>query len=151
MVGGPFMSADMYRRFFKSHHTQLNAYVHTHTPMKTLLHSCGSIVSLLPDLIEAGFDIVNPVQTNCRDMEPERLKAEFGDAITFWGGGCDTARVLGQASPADVRQHVLNRLEIFAPGGGFVFNTIHNILPEVPAENVLAAFDAVAEFNGIRD
>lgn len=150
MIGGPFMSVDMYRRFFKPHHTRLNHYVHSHTPMKTFLHSCGSIYSLLPDLIDAGFDIINPVQTNCRGMEPERLKAEFGTAITFWGGGCDTASVLGQENPAQVSQHVLNRLEIFAPGGGFVFNTIHNILPEVPAENVLAAFDAVAAFNGVQ-
>ncbi|MCF7973458.1 MAG: methyltransferase [Phycisphaerae bacterium] len=150
MMGGAFMSRDMYCQFFKAHHAQLNRYVHTHTPMKTFLHSCGSIYSLLPDLIDAGFDIINPVQTNCRDMEPARLKAEFGEAITFWGGGCDTARVLGQGTPADVRQHVLDRLEIFAPGGGFVFNTIHNILPEVPAENIRAAFDAVAEFNGVQ-
>jgi uroporphyrinogen decarboxylase len=150
MMGGAFMSRDMYGRFFKAHHTRLNQYVHTHTSMKTFLHSCGSIYSLLPDMIDAGFDIINPVQTNCRDMDPARLKAEFGQAITFWGGGCDTARVLGQGTPSDVRQHVLDRLEIFAPGGGFVFNTIHNILPEVPAENVLAAFDAVAEFNGVQ-
>ena len=81
-------------------------------------------------------------------MEPERLKREFGRDITFWGGGCDTRHVLNRATPEGVRSHVLERLEVFAPGGGFVFNTVHNILPEVPPENVMAMFDAIAEFNG---
>ncbi len=104
----------------------------------------------MPDLIEAGYDIINPIQTNCVEMEPEKLKAEFGDQITFWGGGCDTASVLNKATPDEVRKHVLQRCEIFAPGGGFIFNTIHNILPEVPAENTLAVFDEVREFNNRR-
>jgi uroporphyrinogen decarboxylase len=147
MKGGPFMPPEMYRQLFKPRHTKLNAYVHKHTPMKTFLHSCGSIYMLLPDLIEAGVDIINPVQTNCRDMEPGRLKKEFGRDITFWGGGCDTASVLNYAEPGEVRKHVLKRLEILSPGGGFVFNTIHNILPEVPPENITAMFDAVKEFN----
>jgi uroporphyrinogen decarboxylase len=119
--------------------------------MKTFLHSCGSIYRLLPDLIEAGYDIINPVQTNCVEMDPITLKREFGADITFWGGGCDTAAVLNKATPEEVRRHVLERCAIFAPGGGFVFNTIHNILPEVPPENVLAAFRAVTEFNGMSD
>ncbi len=147
MKGGPFMPPETYRQLFKPRHTKLNTYVHKHTPMKTFLHSCGSIYMLLPDLIEAGVDIINPVQTNCRDMEPGRLKKEFGRDITFWGGGCDTASVLNFAEPGGVRKHVLERLEIFAPGGGFVFNTVHNILPEVPPENIVAMFDAVKEFN----
>lgn len=146
--GGPFMSPAMYRRFFKPRHTQLCAYVHRHSRMKTFLHSCGSIHALLPDLIEAGFDVINPVQTNCRDMEPERLKREFGRDICFWGGGCDTRHVLPTATPTEVRRHVLRQLEVFAPGGGFVFNTVHNILPEVPPGNIAAMYAAVAEFNG---
>jgi len=81
-------------------------------------------------------------------MEPERLKCEFGRDITFWGGGCDTRRVLNLGTPAEVRAHVLERLDIFAPGGGFVFSTVHNILPEVPPENIIAAFDAIKEFEG---
>lgn len=149
MIGGPFMSPQTYRALFKPHHARLNAYVHQHTSMKTLLHSCGSIYALLPDLIEAGYDVVNPVQTNCKDMDPARLKREFGNDITFWGGGCDTASVLGRADPDEVRRHVRERLEIFAPGGGFVFNTIHNILPEVPPENVAALFEAIRQFNGM--
>jgi uroporphyrinogen decarboxylase len=146
--GGPFMRPDIYRRFFKPRHTQLCQYVHTHTPMKTFLHSCGSIYELLPDLIEAGFDVINPVQTNCRDMEPDRLQREFGRDITFWGGGCDTREVLNRAEPEQVAAHVLGRMEVFAPGGGFVFSAIHNILPDVPPENILAMFAAIRQFNG---
>lgn len=148
MDSGPFMSPDLYRRLFKPRHAQLCDTVHRHSRMKTYLHSCGSISALLPDLIEAGYEVINPVQTNCADMEPERLKREFGKDICFWGGGCDTRTVLNRATPEEVRRHVLKRLEIFAPGGGFVFNSIHNILPEVPPENIVAMFDAVREFHG---
>jgi uroporphyrinogen decarboxylase len=143
---GPFMSPAMYRRFFKPRHAQLNAYVHRHSSMKTFLHSCGSIRALLPDLIEAGFDVINPVQTNCRGMEPEGLKADFGRDICFWGGGCDTKSVLPRGTPAEVKDHVRRRLEIFMPGGGFVFNTVHNILPDVPPQNIVAMYEAVQEF-----
>ena len=145
---GPFMAPATYRRFFKAHHTRLCAYVHRHSRMKTFLHSCGSIHALLPDLIDAGFDVINPVQTACRDMDPARLKAEFGKDITFWGGGADTRATLNHGSVAEVRHDVLERLKIFAPGGGFVFNTIHNILPDVPPENIVAMFDAIEEYNG---
>jgi uroporphyrinogen decarboxylase len=115
--------------------------------MKTFLHSCGSIYRIMPDLIEAGYDVINPVQTNCAEMDPQTLKNEFGENITFWGGGCDTASILNKATPEEVREHVLERCRIFSPNGGFIFNTIHNILPEVPPENVIAAFGAVKEFN----
>jgi len=145
---GPFMSPDLYRRFFKPRHAQLCEYVQQNSHMKTFLHSCGSIYKLLPDLIEAGYDIINPVQTSSRDMEPEKLKREFGKDICFWGGGCDTRSVLNRGTPGEVRRHVLERLEIFAPGGGFVFNTVHNILPEVPPENIVAMYEAIEVFNG---
>lgn len=148
MNGGAFMSRDLYRRFFKPRHAQLCGYVRKHSRMKTFLHSCGSIRSLLPDLIEAGFDVINPVQTNCLGMEPDQLKQDFGRDICFWGGGCDTQRVLNSATPTEVKRHVLDRLEIFAPGGGFVFNTVHNILPDVPPENIVAMFDAIDAFAG---
>lgn len=144
---GPFMAPETYRKLFKPRHTILCNYVKKHSQMHTFLHSCGSIYKLLPDLIEAGFEIINPVQINARDMEPERLKREFGQAITFWGGGADTRHVLNHATPAEVKEHVRRLLEIFAPGGGFVFNTVHNILPDVPPENIVAMFEAVAEFN----
>lgn len=114
--------------------------------MKTFLHSCGGIRPLIPDLIEAGYDILNPVQTNAKGMDPRELKKDFGSDITFWGGGCDTRTVLNKGTPEEVRAHVLERVEIFAPGGGFVFNPIHNILPEVRPENILAMFNAVKEF-----
>jgi uroporphyrinogen decarboxylase len=146
--GGPFMSPATYRRFFKPRHAQLCDYVHRHSRMKTFLHCCGSISALLPDLIEAGYDVINPVQTSCRHMEPERLKADFGRDICFWGGGCDTKAILNQGTPAEVRDHVRRRLDIFMPGGGFVFNTVHNILPEVPPANVVAMFEAVREYRG---
>ncbi|MCX6879996.1 MAG: methyltransferase [Verrucomicrobia bacterium] len=144
---GPFMAPATYRRFFKAHHTRLCDYVHRHSGMKTFLHSCGSIHALLPDLIEAGFEVINPVQTACRDMQPARLKGEFGRDVTFWGGGVDTRAILNHGSVAEVRRDVLERLRIFAPGGGFVCNPIHNILPDVPPANIVAMFDAIEEYN----
>ena len=144
--GGPFMSPNTYRQLFKPRHTMLCDYVHKHSKMKTFLHSCGSIRVLLPDLIEAGYDIINPVQTSCLGMEPEGLKRDFGKDICFWGGGCDTKRVLPQGTPAEVKDDVKRRLEILMPGGGFVFNTVHNILPDVPPQNITAMFEAIEEF-----
>jgi uroporphyrinogen decarboxylase len=145
---GPFMAPATYRELFKPRHMQLCDYVHKHSGMKTFLHSCGSIYSLLPDLIECGFDVINPVQTACYQMEPERLKAEFGKDITFWGGGADTRKTLNHGTPQEVKDDVRRRMDILAPGGGFVFNTIHNILADVPPENVVAMFEAVAEYGG---
>lgn len=147
MDTGPFMSPDIYRKLFKPRHTLLCDYVKKHSQMHTFLHSCGSIYKLLPDLIEAGYDIINPVQINVRDMEPDRLKKEFGRDITFWGGGADTRHVLNHAQPSEVKEHVKRLLDIFSPGGGFVFNTVHNVLPDVPPENVVAMFEAIDEFN----
>ena len=144
---GPFMSPEMYRRLFKPRHAILCRYVHEHSRMHTFLHSCGSIYRLLPDLIEAGFEVINPVQTNTRDMEPERLKKEFGEDVTFWGGGCDTRSVLNRATPAQVKAHVKRNLDILALGGGFVFTAVHNILPDVPPGNIVAMFEAVEEYN----
>lgn len=148
MDSGPFMSPDTYRSLFKPHHRRMVEYVKKNSSMKTFLHCCGSIYMLLPDLIEVGFDVINPVQTNCVDMEPDRLKRQFGQDICFWGGGCDTRTVLNRATPAEVRDHVRERLDIFMPGGGFVFNTVHNILPDVPPENIVAMYETVAEYQG---
>jgi len=146
--GGPFMSPTVYRQLFKPRHAMLCDYVHRHSGMKTFLHSCGSIRALMPDLIEAGYDVINPVQTNCRGMDPEGLKADFGKDICFWGGGCDTRHVLPEGTPQNVKDHVKRRLDVFMPGGGFVFNTIHNILPEVPPQNIVAMYEAVEEYAG---
>jgi uroporphyrinogen decarboxylase len=148
MTTGPFMDIETYRLLFKPHHKRLCDFVKKNSNMKIMLHSCGSIYQYIPDLIECGYDILNPVQTNCLDMEPQKLKNEFGNEITFWGGGIDTASVLNNATPEAVRKHVLNRCEIFSKGGGFVFNTVHNIMPDVPPENIIAMFSAVKEFNG---
>lgn len=143
MNTGPLISPQMYRRFFKPRHTILCNYIKKHSTMHTFLHSCGSIYRLIPDLIEAGFEILNPVQTNAREMQPDRLKKEFGTKVTFWGGGADTRSVINFGTPQQVRDHVKTNIEILAPGGGFVFNTIHNILPDVPPENIIAMFEAV--------
>lgn len=148
MVQGPLISPEIYRRFFRPRHKLLCDYVKRHTDAFTLLHSCGSIYELIPDLIEAGFDCINPVQTNCRDMDPARLKRQFGRDLVFWGGGCDTRTVLNNARARDVKDHVRRNLDIFAPGGGFVFCTVHNILPEVPPDNIVAMFEALEEFTG---
>lgn len=145
---GPFMAPDTYRTLFKPRHTILCNYVKEHSQMHTFLHSCGSIYRLLPDLIDAGFEVINPVQITSRDMDPQRLKSEFGQHLTFWGGGADTRHTLNRGTPEQVKAHVLGLLEIFAPGGGYVFNTVHNIMPDVPPENIVAMYEAVAEFNG---
>ena len=146
MDRGPLMSPETYRTLFKPRQAILNAYVHQHSPMKTFLHSCGSIYKLLPDLIEAGYDIINPVQISAKDMEPERLKRDFGADITFWGGGADTRRVLPRGTPEEVKDHVRHNIETFAPGGGFVFVPAHNMLPDIPPQNIVAMFEAVDEY-----
>ena len=130
----------------RPHYARLCAWVHAHTRWKTFLHSCGSVYHLIPHFIEAGVDILNPVQTSAANMDPARLKREFGDRLCFWGGGCDTQRVLPTGSPEQVRAHVRERMDAFAPGGGFVFTQVHNIQGNVAPENVVAMFDAAYEF-----
>lgn len=148
MDTGPMIGPDVYRELFKPRHQQLCEYVHKNSSMKTFLHSCGSIYTLMPDLIDAGYDIINPVQTTSNGMDPIILKKEFGKDITFWGGGCNTRSVLNHGKPEDVRENVLRNLHIFSPGGGFVFNQEHNIMPDVPPENIIAMYNAISEFNG---
>lgn len=150
MKTGPFMDLDTFRRIFKPRYKILCDYVKKHSNMKIFLHSCGSVKQYIPDLIEVGFDILNPVQTNSRDMDPENLKREFGHDIVFWGGGVDTGSVINRGTPEEIRKDVLRRCEIFSKDGGFVFAPIHNILSEVPPRNVVAVYDAVKEFNGGR-
>lgn len=143
MNTGMFMFREKYQTLFKPYHTQLNEYVHTHSGMKTLLHSCGSLYPIIPDLIDAGYDILNPVQTSAYQMDAQVLKREFGRDITFWGGGCNTRTVLNQSTPAEVYDYCRRMIEIFNQDGGFVFNQEHNILPDVPPENILAMYRAV--------
>lgn len=145
MDTGMFMSREKYQTLFKPYHTKLNEYVHTHSKMKTLLHSCGSVYPIIPDLIEAGYDVLNPVQTTAYQMDPEVLKREFGKDITFWGGGCNTRTILNHAEPKEVYEYTRRMIDIFNRDGGFVFNQEHNIMPDVPAKNILAMYQAVAD------
>jgi uroporphyrinogen decarboxylase len=112
-----------------------------------MLHCCGGVRELLPGLIDAGLDAINPVQISCAGMDAAGLKRDFGSRLCFWGGGCDTQRVLPRGTPGEVRRHVLEQCRILAPGGGFVFQQVHNVMANVPPENLVAMFDAVAEFN----
>jgi hypothetical protein len=142
---GPFISPAAYRKLYQPFHRQVNDWVHTHTPWKTFIHSCGSVLALLPDIVEAGFDILNPVQCSAAGMDPAVLKEKFGGRLTFWGGGVDTQKTLPFGTPDEIRRQVRERVEIFGRGGGFVFNTVHNVQAGVPAENLVALYEAVRE------
>ena len=144
---GPLISPDMYREFYKPFHKRINDWIHKNTSWKTFYHTCGSIVPILDDLIEAGVDILNPVQTSAKDMDPKMLKERYGDKLIFWGGGVDTQGTLPFGTPEEVRKEVNERCQIFGKDGGFVFNTIHNIQSKVPIENLMAMFETVKEFN----
>jgi uroporphyrinogen decarboxylase len=143
MQGGPQISPRMYREFFKPRHATMWQRAKQLANVKVMLHSCGSIRALLGDLIEAGLDAVNPVQVSCAGMDAAALKAEFGERITFWGGGCDTHRVLSQGTPEDIRRHVRQQTAILNRNGGFVFQQVHNVLANVPPASVIAMLDAV--------
>jgi len=145
---GTFCSLDTYRELWKPHYTKINNWIHKNTNWKTFKHCCGAMQSFMPDLIESGFDIMNPVQLSAKGMNATELKNEFGKDITFWGGGVDTQKTLPFGTPADVRTEVLERCEIFARDGGFIFNAIHNVQAKTPVENIIAMIDAVKEFNG---
>jgi len=147
MQSGPQISPAMYRRLFKPRHARLWQRAKQLADVRVMLHCCGGIRPLMADLIDAGLDAINPVQTSCAGMDPRSLKADFGERICLWGGGCDTQQILPNAQPAEVRTHVLARLETLSPGGGFVFQQVHNILADVPPANIAAMFDAVGQFN----
>lgn len=138
-----FCSVATLRELYAPYYKAVNDWIHAHTPWKTFKHSCGSVERFYETFIEAGFDIINPVQCSAAGMDPEMLKRKYGSRLVFWGGGVDTQRVLPFGSAAEVREQVLRRCEIFAPGGGFVFNTIHNIQAGTPVENIVAMIDAV--------
>lgn len=140
---GPLISPEAYREYYKPFHEKLWGRAKELADVKVQLHCCGGIYELLDDLIEAGLDMVNPVQISCRGMDPRRLKEEFGDRITFWGGGCDTQRILPLSKPHEISKHVQELSSIFSPGGGFVFQQVHNILANVPPENVVAMFESI--------
>ena len=143
---GLLFGVDVYRELFKPLHTAMNRWVHENTPWKTLYHTCGSIRDLLDDFHEAGIDILNPVQISAAGMDPRSLKERYGSKFIFWGGGIDTQQVLPFETEERVRAHVREQLATFAPGGGYVFATVHNIQDKVPIGNVRAAFDEVGRF-----
>jgi len=143
MQTGPQISPAMYREFFKPRHRIMWERAKKLAEVKVKLHCCGGVRELFPDLIEAGLDAINPVQISCRGMDARELKAEFGRDIVLWGGGCDTQDILPNATPEAVRRHVQRQLEILGPGGGFVFQQVHNIQANVPPENIVAMYDSV--------
>jgi uroporphyrinogen decarboxylase len=143
---GPQVSLDMFRRFILPAYKKVYGYVKEHYPhIKLFLHSCGSIEIYINDLIEVGVDILNPVQTSAKNMDPQKLKDTYGDRITFWGGGCDTQSMLPNCTPQEIEAHVKERIAIFAPGGGYVFTPVHNIQADVPVENIIALYDAAIQ------
>ena len=143
---GPLFSPGLYRGLYKPRHHRLTDLIHRKTEAKVFLHCCGSIRWALPDLIESGMDIINPVQVSARNMETDSLKRDFGEDIVFWGGGADATKVLPFGTPRDVKEEVKRRIHDLAPGGGFVFAPIHNIQADVPPENVVALFEAAHEY-----
>ena len=145
MQTGPQMSPRMYREMFKPHHAAMWRRAKELANVKVMLHCCGGVRELLDDLIDAGLDAINPVQISCRGMDTAELKRDFGGRITFWGGGCDTQTVLSGGTPAEVRRHVQEQVRLLHPGGGFVFQQVHNIMADVPPENVVAMFAAVRD------
>jgi uroporphyrinogen decarboxylase len=145
---GPQLSPRMYRRLVKPYQQQVWQFIKARSGLPVFLHCCGGIYPLIPDLIEAGVDILNPVQISAVGMDPGRLKAEFGRDLVFWGGGCDTQHVLPNATPGQVADHVRRQIELLAPSGGFVFNQVHNIQANVPPENIVAMLDAAWEYGG---
>ncbi|HDY64718.1 MAG TPA: hypothetical protein ENH84_00595 [Phycisphaerae bacterium] len=140
----PLIGPDLYKKIIKPYWSELLALVKKYGK-KVLMHSCGAISEFIPDLIEMGVDALNPVQITADGMEPERLKREFGKDIAFWGGGISTQGALDRATPQCIRDEVKRNVEIFAPGGGFVFTQVHNIQFNVPAENIVAAYEAAYE------
>lgn len=144
---GLLISLDMYRRLIKPWHRELFQAIRRAAPhVKIFLHSCGAIRPLIPDFIELGVDILNPVQISARGMDPVELKRDFGRDIVFWGGGVDTQNVLGKATPQEVREHVWRNIEALMPGGGFVFATVHNTQANVPPQNFIAMWETLQEY-----
>ncbi len=143
---GPFCSPARFRDLFLPYQRKVNGWIHAQTGWKTFMHCCGGIEPLLPEIVEAGFDILNPVQCSAAGMDPSGLKKKFGGRLVFWGGGIDTQRTLPFGTPDEVRKEAAERIRIFSAGGGYVFNAIHNIVAGTPLDNLLALFETVRKF-----
>jgi uroporphyrinogen decarboxylase len=143
---GPLFRPDFYRRVVRPRQRKLVQYIRSRTPAKIWYHTCGACAGYIPDLLDNGIDILNPVQISAAGMDPAALKARFGDRLVFWGGAIDAQHVLPTASPETVREHVRKNLEIWKPGGGYVFNNVHNIQAGVPPQNIEALYEAAYEF-----
>jgi len=143
---GPQISPKIYREMLKSYHEEMYGYVRKHSKMFIFLHSCGSIYDLLPDLIDAGVEIINPVQISAAKMNPRNLKEKFGEELVFWGGGVDTQNILINETPENVSRHVKENICIFGKNGGFVFTQVHNIQPFTPPENIVTAYKTVLKY-----
>ena len=142
---GEIIAPELWAEMIMPHYKTLCDWVHQSTKTKTFLHASGSIYNLLPHMVEAGVDIINPVQISAARMEPTRLKREFGDKLVFWGGGCDTQSMLPRGTPDEVREHVRENMQVFGLGGNYVFNPVRNIPANVSADNILAMFDTAYE------
>jgi len=144
---GCLMAPDLFREMIVPHYSRLCGWIHDNTQWRTFLHCCGAIYEYIPGWIDAGIDILNPVQISAANMEPRRLVKDFGGKIVFWGGGCDTQNILPRGTPEEIRRHVRENIRAFGSGdGGFVFSQVHNIQPNVPVENVIALLDAAYEY-----
>lgn len=145
---GLMQSKETFQSLYKPYYKKVNDWIHQHTDWKTFYHSCGAVADLIPDFIDMGMDILNPVQCSAKGMDARRLKDTYGEKLVFWGGGIDTQRTLPSGTPEEVRKEVLNMLDIFSQDGGYVFAAVHNIVSKVPAENLQAMYQAFREFNG---
>lgn len=143
-----FCAPEQFDDLWLPYYRRINDWVHAHTNWKTFKHSCGAVETFMSRFIDAGFDIINPVQISATGMDPEHLKKTYGKDLVFWGGGINTQKTLPYSTPEKVREEVLRLCDIFAKDGGFVFNTVHNIQANVPVENIVAMINAVKEFNG---
>ncbi|MCL5072354.1 MAG: hypothetical protein M1308_15915 [Actinobacteria bacterium] len=141
----PFISMEMFKRMLKPRYKKIINTIKSHTEAKVSFHTCGSVYSLIPELIDIGVNILNPIQVSAAGMDTKKLKKEFGNDIVFWGGGCDTQYILPGGSIEEVKAEVKKRIEDLAPGGGFVFNQVHNIQAGVPPENIMAMFNTLKE------
>lgn len=143
---GPLFRPDFYRQVVKPRQKRLVQYIRSRTSARIWYHTCGACAGFIPELLDNGIDILNPVQISAEGMDPAVLKAKYGDRLVFWGGAIDAQHVLPYASPEEVRQHVRRNLEVWKPGGGYVFNNVHNIQAAVPAANIVALYDAAYEY-----